>query len=120
MMVIELVTEQTDHVTNFVRAIREAKENKEQQRSLLDERAPLWQKSIESAGQAGLASAQGNQMVTFGLDPNSEPSEESCATCTKLMGQRMRRKTVIRKGLLIKPGNENYVCGCWSCPHEWA
>lgn len=119
MNIVELATEQIDHVTDFVRAIREARENKELQRDILENRVKLWQASIEAAGQAGLASAKGNEMVIFRLIPGRNESEESCATCQRLLGQTMRRKTVIRKGLLIKPGNENYECGNWHCPHEW-
>lgn len=118
-MIDELNLTQQDYVPDFVKAIRDAQDDKAAQRDILDNRIPLWSASIEAAGMQGLASASANEMVEFGIAPGEEPSDESCPTCKRLMGKRMRRKTVVAKGLLIHPGNENYECGNWRCPHNW-
>ena len=118
-MIDELALTQKDFVTGFVRDVRAAKNDKAAQRDILNNRIDLWTANIEAAYQAGLASAKGGELVEFGLAPGAEPSDESCTTCERLMGKRMRRKTVVAKGLLIHPGNDNYECGCWRCPHEW-
>lgn len=118
-VVEELVFAQLDFVPDFVKAITQSRKDRALQREILDTRIPFWAASIEHAGQVALANAAKNEVVEFGLDPKAEPSEESCPTCIGLMGKRMRRKTVAAKGLLIHPGNENYVCGGWRCPHAW-
>lgn len=119
MMIVELSTEQLDFVTDFVRAVREAKTDRAMQRDILDNRIALWTASIEAAGAAGLASAKKNEMVEFKVRPDADPSEESCSTCKRLLGQRHRRKWVLARGLIVKPGNPNYECGNWKCPHDW-
>jgi hypothetical protein len=118
MMIVELTTRQMEHVTDFVKAIREARGDQIAERAVLD-RVDLWTASIESAGEAGKASGCGNELMRFVLDPDQEDSKESCATCKRLLGTTMRRKTIIAKGLLIQPGNTNFECGAWRCPHIW-
>lgn len=119
MAIVELATQQLDHVTDFVRAIRAAQTDKAAQRDILDKRINLWQASIEAAGRAGLNSAKQNEMVEFRIKPGAAPSDESCKTCKHLLGQQHRRKWVTEHGLDPAPGNTNFECGCWQCPHGW-
>lgn len=109
----DLIAEQFDFVSGFASAIAEGCDDKQ----TLYTRADLWVASINAAGQTGLNSAKENEMVEFQLV--GEPTDESCATCTKLLGQRHRRKWVVAHGYEVKPGNANFECGCFRCPHNW-
>lgn len=119
MMIIELGENQLAHVPDFVKAIREARGDRAAQRAILDNRVPLWVASIEAAGEYGLASAKQNEMVEFRVRTGADPSDESCRTCRRLLGKRHRRKWVVANEMMVHPGNENYECGCWRCPHDW-
>lgn len=119
LMIVELSTTQLEYVTDFVKAIRAARDDKAAQRDILDTRINLWTQSIEAAGAQGLASAKSNEMVEFVLLPGRDDTEESCKTCRKLLGQKHRRKWVTAHGLIPAPGNDNFECGGWRCPHGW-
>jgi hypothetical protein len=112
LMIVELSQAQLDHVTDFVRAIREAKDDKAAQRDILNSRVPMWAASIESAGAQGLASAKANAMGTWKLGK----TEEHCETCQKLNGQRHRMKWFTSKGYIPRqPGSETLACHGFNC-----
>jgi hypothetical protein len=111
-MIVELSTEQLDYVTDFVKAIRDAKTDKAAQRDILDNRVNLWTASITAAGQAGLASAKSNEMVTWKLGA----TKEHCKTCQSLNGQKHRRKWFASRGYFPgKPGAEALECKGFRC-----
>lgn len=110
---------QQDFVTAFAKAVRDAQGDRAAQRDLLNNRVDLWTKSIEAAGEAGLNSAKANEMVEFRVKPGHSASEESCATCIRLLGQKHRRKWVTQHNLIPAPGNDHFECGGWRCPHVW-
>jgi hypothetical protein len=113
MMIVELASEQLDFVTDFVRAVREAKTDRAMQREILDSRIGLWAASISAAGAAGLASAKKNEMVRFG----GEDGEESCKDCQRFKNEPHRRKYFLTRNLLPgKPGS-NLTCGGFACRH---
>ena len=64
LMIIELTDQQTQYVTDFVKAVRAARGDKAAQRAILD-RVELWTASIEAAGMQGLASAKKKEMGTW-------------------------------------------------------
>lgn len=113
MLIVELTTEQLDHVTEFVRAVRDAREDKAAQRDILDNRIPLWTASITAAGQAGLASAKGNEMVRFG----GEDGEESCKDCQRFKTNAHRRKWFLNRDYM--PGKPGCALECkgYNCQH---
>jgi hypothetical protein len=111
-----LVFEQFAHVDGLVAAIEEAQQD-EAKRDAVEARSNLWCQSVESAGQSGLNRANKSEMVVFVLVGNA--SEESCTTCSRLLGQKHRRSWVVKHGYEVKPGNDNFECQCFNCPHEW-
>ncbi len=111
LMIIELGDRQLEHVTNFVRDIRDAKNDKAAQRDILDRRLDLWTASVESAGAQGIASAKSNTMGTWQYGDS-----EHCATCAKLNGQRHRLKWFLSNGYIPRePGSQTLDCGGWAC-----
>jgi hypothetical protein len=74
-----------------------------------------WNGSIAPYYEAGILSANANQMMEFVGDDG----EKSCVTCRKLKGQRHRAKDIKRKGFEKEAGNTNFVCECHKCLHEW-
>ena len=111
LMIIELNTNQQDYVTDFVRAIREAKGDKVLQRNILDTRVDLWAASIEAAGMQGLASAKANEMVVWRLGS----TEEHCRTCRQLDGQRHRRKWFADRNYFPQTPGADLECGGFNC-----
>lgn len=111
MMIVELSTEQLDFVTDFVRAVHDAKTDKAQQRDILDSRIPLWTASIEAVGAAGLASAKKNEMVTWKLGA----TEEHCKTCQSLNGQSHRRKWFASRNYFPQKPGAAMECGGYQC-----
>src|SRR4030066_1384834 len=57
LMIIELTDQQTQYVTDFVKAVRAARGDKAAQRAILD-RVELWTARIEAAGMQGLGRAK--------------------------------------------------------------
>lgn len=116
LMIVELTQQQMDYVTDFVRAIRAAKNDKAAQRDILNNRIELWTTAIEAAGQAGLNSAKSNEMVEF----TGDDGMESCRTCQRLKGQTHRRKWFEQHGLVPRDPRfrDNFECGGWRCQHE--
>ena len=113
-MIIELGDAQLAFVTDFVKAIREARSDKALQRDILNTRIPMWVASIETAGGYGLASAKADSMGTWRYGKT-----EHCDTCQALNGQRKRLKTWIRQGLIPQqPGNELLDCRGYNCQCE--
>jgi len=57
--------------------------------------------------------AAGKSMLTLvGVD-----GRISCTTCRSLKGQRHQAAWWVRRGLVPRPGNANYECGCYRCQH---
>lgn len=56
-----------------------------------------------------------NKMYTFVGDDG----EESCKTCQRLKGKRMRAKKIIADEMIPSPGNENFECKGYKCQHYW-
>jgi len=56
-----------------------------------------------------------NKMYTFVGDDG----EESCATCQRLKGKRMKAKKIIADGMIPRPGNEHFDCKGYKCQHYW-
>lgn len=74
----------------------------------------MWfRKSIQPQFEAGRTSADKNGMYEFAGDDGAE----SCATCTRLKGQRHRLRDWARKGLMPGVDTGNYECGGWNCKH---
>lgn len=115
MMIIELTEQQAPYITDFVRAVRDAKGDKAAQRDILDNRIALWTTAIEAAGTAGLNSAKANEMVIF----DGDDGEESCKTCQRLKGQRHRRNWFESKGLVPRDPRfrNNFECHGYNCRH---
>lgn len=111
LMIVELSSNQLEYVTDFVRAIRDAKGDKQAQRDILDNRIDLWAASIEAAGMQGLASANANEMVTWKLGK----TEEHCATCQKLNGQTHRRKWFADRNYFPRTPGADLECGGYNC-----
>jgi hypothetical protein len=109
--IADLVAEQAQYVTDFVRAIRDAKGDRAAQRDILDNRINLWTASIEAAGAAGLASAKANEMVTWRLGA----TEEHCATCNQLNGQSHRRKWFASRNYYPQKPGAALDCGGYNC-----
>lgn len=102
---------QQGYITAFVRAIRDAKGDRAAQRDILDNRIDLWTASIAAAGQAGLASAKRNEMVTWHLGA----TEEHCSTCAQLDGQAHRRKWFSSRNYFPRKPGAAMDCGGWRC-----
>ena len=111
LSIVELNTAQQDHVTDFCRAVRAAKDDKAAQRDILDNRVNLWTASIEAAGAAGLASARKNEMVTWHLGP----TEEHCSTCASLNGKSHRRKWFASRDYFPRKPGAAMECGGYKC-----
>jgi hypothetical protein len=111
-----LIFEQFTHVQGFIDAIQEARGD-EAKEAAVEARADLWCQSVRAAGTAGLNRGADTEMVEFQLV--GDASEESCDTCIRLLGKRHRRSWVVKHGYEVKPGNDNFECGCYNCPHEW-
>lgn len=111
MMIVELADGQAQYITDFVRAIRAAKNDKAAQRDILDNRVNLWTASIEAAGMQGLASAKANEMVTWHLGT----TEEHCKTCNQLNGQRHRRRWFADKNYFPRTPGAALECGGFNC-----
>lgn len=110
LMIVELSYQQLDYVTDFVRAIRDAKDDKALQRDILDNRIDLWIRSIEAAGAQGLASAKSNEMVTWHYGDT-----EHCETCLRLNGQRHRRKWFASRNYFPRTPGAALECGGYRC-----
>lgn len=115
LQIIELSATQLEYVTDFVRAIRDARDDKAAQRNILGTRIDLWTTAIEMAGTAGLNSAKHNEMVIF----SGEDGKENCPTCRKLKGQKHRRRWFEEKGLVPRDPRfrDNFECGGYNCQH---
>lgn len=107
--------EQTAHLTDFVSAILDAVENIDAREAVLA-RAELWCNSIAQIGANARRAAMGG-MFEFRLV--GEPSDESCATCEKLLGKKHRWSWIEKNGYIVAAGNPNFECGCYRCPHSW-
>lgn len=106
-----LTQAQVSYVGEFVKAIRAAKGDKDAE-DAIRARVDIWTRSVAAAGQAGLASAKKNEMVTWKLGE----TEEHCSTCLRLNNQRHRRSWFDGKGYVPRqPGSETLECGGWKC-----
>lgn len=114
--IVQLNLTQQDYITAFVRAIREARNDRTAQRDILDNRIDLWTASIAAAGQAGLNSAKANEMVIF----DGPDGEESCADCQRYKHEAHRRKWFAGKNLLPATPGSALQCGGWMCQHRLA
>lgn len=117
-IIADYVKQQLASVAGFVAAADDAEFAKALRPSVLA-RIPLWAQAVRAIGDAGSASADPKQIVEFRLRPGRSASEESCATCQRLLGKRMRWRDVAKQGLMVMPGNDNFECGGWRCPHGW-
>ncbi|OGC94598.1 MAG: hypothetical protein A2W25_02410 [candidate division Zixibacteria bacterium RBG_16_53_22] len=109
LMIIELTDQQTQYVTDFVKAVRAARGDKAAQRAILD-RVELWTASIEAAGMQGLASAKKNEMVTWHYGDT-----EHCNTCQHLDGQRHRRSWFSQRNYFPRKPGAAMDCGGYKC-----
>lgn len=105
------VSEQLAHVREFADAA--VKADDETKRGAIRSRVALWTDSVRAVGGLGKLSAQKNKMLTF----DGKDGDASCADCRRMKGKRMRAKTWLRKGLVPRPGNDNYECGNFQCAH---
>lgn len=111
LMIIELGENQLAYVTDFVKAVREARDDKAAQHDILDNRVPLWVASIEAAGEYGLASAKRNEMVTWHLGS----TREHCKDCRRLNGQKHRRKWFAERNYFPQMPGAAMECGGYNC-----
>jgi hypothetical protein len=82
-------------------------------------RMEMWVMSVKSLGDTAYMTTDGKRLLRFVLMPGRKPSEESCTTCSRLLGRTMRARDILKQGLLVAPGNKHYECGGWRCPHGW-
>lgn len=108
---VQMLGSQSGYVTDFARTLYDT--------GISDAQAVLkpamwFNKSIEPFYDAGRYSADRNGMYEFG----GPSGIESCATCTRLLGQRHRFKWWVDKQL--RPGHDtaNFECGSWLCQHR--
>lgn len=113
LMIVELSTTQLEYVTDFVKAIRAARDDKAAQRDILDNRINLWTQSIEAAGAQGLASAKSNEMVQWKYGET-----EHCETCERLNGQKHRRKWFADRNYFPQKPGAAMECGGYNCQCE--
>lgn len=73
----------------------------------------MWSNKLMELYQAGLASANGNQMLLF----TGEDGLQSCRTCKALKGQIHRAKKWKQRELRPGIDRHNYQCGAWQCRH---
>jgi hypothetical protein len=79
------------------------------------DRSNGYARQLDGVYSQGLARGSRNVSVQFmGNDGN-----ESCDTCGRLKGKWMRLHDVIDQGLMVEPGNENYICKGFECQHYW-
>lgn len=110
----DLVAKQFEYVADFTHAIEDALRDKEKQTQVLA-RAELWCNSVAAAGMAGLNAARSAEIVIWQLGA----TEEHCATCAWLDGQRHRRRWFTERGYIPRqPGNDKLECGGWNCDCE--
>ena len=108
--IAEWVTGQLEFVRSFAKDAVAAKLNAEK-RNAIQDRVGTWAQSMQTLGDLGRASAQGNAMGTWKYGDT-----EHCDTCRALNGQRKRLKTWIRQGLIPQqPGSTSLDCGGWNC-----
>lgn len=82
----------------------------DKQQAIFD-RAGAWAASLAVLGGKGLASAQGNMMVTWHYGDT-----EHCATCQRLNGTRRRLMWFIKQGYIPQePGSETLDCSGYNC-----
>jgi hypothetical protein len=75
-------------------------------------RRQMWLDAMAELEGRGFASAQGNMMVTWRLGQ----TEEHCATCNRLNGQRHRLKWFVSRGYIPQQNaSETLECGGWRC-----
>lgn len=83
--------------------------------AVADNKAAIWwNRTMQVFYDSGLLSADANGMYEFAGDDG----EESCATCTRLKGQRHRLKDWARKGLRPKVDGDQFDCGGFQCEHK--
>ena len=108
--IAEWVASQLDFVREFSKDAVAAKLNANA-RNAIQDRVGLWAQSMQTLGDLGRASAQGNAMGTWKYGDT-----EHCDTCRALNGQRKRLKTWIRQGIIPQqPGSTALDCGGWNC-----
>ncbi len=78
----------------------------------VETRKQMWIDAMAELEGRGFASAKGNMMVTWRLGA----TEEHCATCSWLHGQRHRLKWFIGRGYIPQQNaSETLECGGWRC-----
>lgn len=112
----QLALAQKEYITDFVRAVREAKNDRALQRDILDNRIEMWTASITAAGVAGLNNAKRNEMVIF----EGDDGDESCADCQRYKREPHRRKWFAGKNLLPATPGSALECGGFRCQHRLA
>lgn len=78
-------------------------------------RAENYAKTLDGVYSQGLAMGSKDVRVCLG----GSDGDESCETCQRLKGKWKLLSEVIAQGLLIQPGNENYICKGYNCQHYW-
>lgn len=82
---------------------------------IADERAEGYAATLDGVYAEGKLRGDKNKMYEF----DGDDGEESCATCTRLKGKRMKARKIIAEGLVPSPGNENFECKGYKCQHGW-
>lgn len=102
------LVEQSGYVTTFLNSLYKSGLSAAQ----VEQRAEMWaNKSLESAYNLGLASADKNGLYEWRLGK----TEEHCATCAALNGQAHRLKKYVRRGLMPKSSKlacKGFLCDC--------
>lgn len=97
---------QLEHVADFVRAVKDARED-EAQRADVERRVALWAGAFASLGFAGTASAGRNMMVTRKLGK----ADKHCKDCIALDGKRARMGTFASAGQIPGTVDNTTECG---------
>lgn len=83
--------------------------------AIADEKADGYADTLDGVYAEGKLRGDRNKFYTFVGDDGAE----SCISCKRLKGKRMKAKKIIKDGLVPAPGNENFDCGGYRCQHYW-
>lgn len=111
----EWVAEQTSYTLEYAKSITEARKSDDDEEVTLNNfltRVEYWVDNLNVLANKGYASAKSDMMVRWRLGE----TEEHCATCSKLNGQRHRLSWFTSRDYLPQQrGSEELQCGGWKC-----